>query len=191
MRANLVQSGLSMHLWCYALDAAVYVYNRRLHTGIKKVPIHAFLKQRVDLDHLVVFGCIGVCHIDEDKRSSRHDLHRAKLVRMLGYDENGRTGTYLVCDFTGKIFRAKVDKWYEDIHCFSELLEQLPRKTPRVKDSTDVDDPDEQLRRDEAKLNKELNEAQTQEKRTQRTSSRAKRQKSNRLRFIPGVNYGS
>ena len=39
MRANLKQCGLTNHFWCYALDAAVHVYNRTLHGATNKIPV--------------------------------------------------------------------------------------------------------------------------------------------------------
>ena len=187
MRANLKQCGLSNHFWCYALDAAVFVYNRTLHGATNKIPSMEFSKESVQLDSLVVFGCIGVCHIDEEKRSSRHDIDRATLVRMLGYDEHNRDGTYLVCDLKGKTFRARVTKWCEDVYSFAEMLKQLPIKKPRNR--RHVANADEQLRRDEAKLREEIECEEKQEKDTERRVSRSNRIRKNRLRFIPGVNY--
>ncbi|MEL7343201.1 MAG: hypothetical protein AAGM67_22145, partial [Bacteroidota bacterium] len=179
--------GLSNHYWCYALDAAVHVYNKTLHGATNKIPCVKFSNESVQLDSLVVFGCIGVCHIDEEKRSSRHNIDRATLVRMLGYDENNRDKTYLVCDFSGKTFRARVTKWCEDVYSFSEMLKQLPSKKPRNQAS--VDDADEQLRRDEAELREEMECEEKNVKDTERKVSRSKRTRKNRLRFIPGVNY--
>ena len=39
MRANLKQCGRTNHFWCYALDAAVHVYNRTLHGATNKIPV--------------------------------------------------------------------------------------------------------------------------------------------------------
>ena len=188
MRAMLKQCGLSNHFWCYALDCATTVYNRTRHNATKKIPDKEFFKREVDIDDLVVFGCIGVAHIDEEKRSSKHDITRGELVRMLGYDENGRNGTYLVCNRQGKIFRARVAKWHEDVYSFRELLKQLPMPKPLARASTAMD-ADEKLLEDEAALQEEMKMSDELNKKEERGHTRASRKAKSRLRFIPGVNY--
>ena len=84
---------------------------------------------------------------------------------MLGYDKNNRDKTYPVCDFSGKTFRARVTKWCEDVYSFSEMLKQLPSKN-----QSSVDDADEQLRRDEAKLRDEIECEEMNVKDTERKS---------------------
>ena len=191
MRANLRQCGLTNVFWCYAIDAAAHVYNRTVHSSTGKIPFVEFTGGRVNLDNFVVFGCIGVAHIDEDKRSSRHNLDRGVHVRMIGYDEGGRNGTYLVCDRHGKIFRARVAKWHEDVYTFSEILNQMPKHSRRATEESRSSgiDADEQLRQDEAELKESLEAQHKEQQMNERMNSRARRKRNNRLRFIPGVNY--
>ena len=186
IRAMLKQAGLGMNMWCYAADVAVYLTNRTIHTAIDEIPCTKFLKRKVNLDNLVTFGCIGVAHIDKEKRSSGQ-IDRGECVRMLGYDN--RYGTYLVMNKKGSTYRSRVTKWYEDVYTFYEAERQLPSKARNRIKSIDVDRADEILQEKENEINEEIKKSETKDKNQNRRSSRSKRIRKNRLNFIPGVNY--
>ena len=53
----------------YAIDVAVFTYNRTWYTRIGDTPIALFNPdEKIDISKLRVFGCIGVAHIDKDRR---------------------------------------------------------------------------------------------------------------------------
>ena len=133
------------------------VSNRTRHNATEKIPDKESHKREVDIDDLIVFGCIGIAHIDEEKHSSKHDAARGELVRMMGYNENERNGTCLVRNRNGKMFRARVAKRHEDVY-ISELLKQLPMPKPRSHaSSTKMNaDESERLRADEAAMKEEM-----------------------------------
>ena len=95
---------ISKHFWCFAIECAAHLTNLTYCRETKKIPeLDFFGKEYYNVDNLVTFGCIGVAHIDEERRPNKHTLDRGEYVRMLGYDK--RDGTYLVMNRSGRLYR--------------------------------------------------------------------------------------
>ena len=61
---------LPMYLWAEASRTTVYVQNRISHSTIgNKNPEEMFIKEKLEVSHLKIFGCSVYIHIPNEKRS--------------------------------------------------------------------------------------------------------------------------
>ena len=121
VRSMLVQAGLSVGHWCYAVEAAAYVLNRTRHKSIQsgKVPFELFTGRRPNLSNLFVFGTIGIAHVDKELRTRVGLSDTGEHVRVVGYDS--RHGTYQCLTRTGKQIRRRIAKWLHDSFTFPQI----------------------------------------------------------------------
>ena len=118
-RSMIKHAGLPDGYWCYALECAVYIYNRSSHSSLPRQtsPYEAHYNVVPNLDNLVPFGCIGVSANDPAERPPGGLGDRGRLIRMLAYDV--RHKTYIVCDRNPKhVLRRRITKWYKDRFTF-------------------------------------------------------------------------
>ena len=68
-RAMLHDLDLPMHLWAEAARTTVYVQNRTPHRILdNKTPEEAFFGEKLEVNHLRIFGCPVYIHIPKEKR---------------------------------------------------------------------------------------------------------------------------
>ena len=82
-RTFLFTAKLPMHLWDYAFEFAVHVYNRRYHRSIETSPYEMYLKRTPDLKHLRIFG--AHCHVMTNVEGRNKLSKRSQLGRLVGY----------------------------------------------------------------------------------------------------------
>jgi hypothetical protein len=66
----LVESNLPPSFWGYAVQSFVYVRNHAPTSAISlsQTPYTAWFKEKPDVDHFRVFGCIAYVHVQKDQR---------------------------------------------------------------------------------------------------------------------------
>ena len=133
VRSMLQHAHLPHGYWCYALEHAVYTYNRSTHSALqnKSTPFEIENGRKPNMEGIIPFGCIGVTAIDAAERPPGGLSKRGHLVRMLSYDK--RHKTYIVCDQNPKlVYRRRVSKWYKNKFTFPSIApsaneEKVPR----------------------------------------------------------------
>jgi len=85
--AMLDESGLSKRYWVECLAALIHVLNRCPTSSLPEdiTPFEIWYKQKPDIDHLRVWGCVAYVHVQKDKRSSLGS-HMEKCI-FIGYPE--------------------------------------------------------------------------------------------------------
>jgi hypothetical protein len=107
VRCMLIQSGLPLAYWPYAIDYATYVRNLSPVAGLDKVPEHIWTDRRPDVSHLRIFGETCFPRIpNKDQRSKL--LPRATTATFVGFDEQSRTYRCLDTDTNGLILAPHV-----------------------------------------------------------------------------------
>ena len=89
-RAMLLDSGVPRRYWPYALETAVYIWNRTLNQ--KKSPYEQLMGKSPDISHLKVFGCVA--HVHDPNHKSKLDP-RSNVMCFLGY---GSSRVFLLLD---------------------------------------------------------------------------------------------
>lgn len=84
VRSMLSDAKLPKKFWAEALSTAVYLRNRSPTTTVQgKTPFEAWTKEKPDVGHLKVFGCLCFAHVAKDERQ-KFDAKARKCI-MLGY----------------------------------------------------------------------------------------------------------
>ena len=66
-----------MHLWAEAARIAVYVQNRSPHRILgNKTPEEMFSGEKLEVSHLMIFGCPVYIHVPKEKRSKLEPSRR-------------------------------------------------------------------------------------------------------------------
>eukprot|EP00171_Calliarthron_tuberculosum_P022539 IDg22539t1 len=86
VRVMLEQAGLDAKYWEYALDHAVYIKNRVLHSAIKCTPFEKLSGRKPALNYAKVFGCAAFIY-EHAPKSKVHS--RASPAILLGCTDNG------------------------------------------------------------------------------------------------------
>jgi hypothetical protein len=122
VRSMLLHADLSEKYWCYAAEAAAYIYNRMTHKASgNKTPFELFHGYKPNISNLRTFGCIGVSHI---KRKTRGPTSvSGQYIRLLGYHPT--FGTYIVRTKSGKILSRRVAKWYESTFKYPKAKQKV------------------------------------------------------------------
>ena len=124
----LKHAALPNGYWCYAIQCAVYLYNRSSHASLpqKISPWEAHYQEKPSLSNVVPFGCIGVAAIDPSERPAGGLGERGMMVRMLSYDR--RHNTYVVCTSNpNTIYRRRITKWYPNKYNFPSIPKPAPK----------------------------------------------------------------
>ena len=98
-RTQMISGRVPDRFWTYALFNAVYVANRMYNRAVSKTPFHAYTGEIPDVSNMVPFYAPGVCYITKEERNANKELYnfKGRLVRMLGYDDEGKN-SYIVRD---------------------------------------------------------------------------------------------
>ena len=109
-RTQMIASEVPERFWAYALVNAVYVSNRMYNAAIEMTPFEAYTGNKPDVSNMVPFYSPGVCHITKEERNLNRHLRnfKGRLVRMLGYDINGKN-TYIVRDIIRNTVMVRKD----------------------------------------------------------------------------------
>ena len=84
VRSMLSDAKLPKKFWAEALSTAVYLRNRSPTTAVQgKTPFEAWTKEKPDVGHFKIFGCLCYAHISKDERQKFDG--KAKRCIMLGY----------------------------------------------------------------------------------------------------------
>ena len=84
VRSMLSDAKLPKKFWAKALSTAVYLRNRSPTTAVQgKTPFEAWAKEKPDVGHFKIFGCLCYAHISKDERQKFDG--KAKSCIMLGY----------------------------------------------------------------------------------------------------------
>ena len=82
--ALLAEANLPMQFWAEALAALIHVWNRCPSAALNgKTPYEMWFKQKPDVSHLRVWGCLAYVHIQKDKRKG-FSPHMEKGI-FIGY----------------------------------------------------------------------------------------------------------
>ena len=80
----LSDAKLPKKFWAEALSTAVYLRNRSPTTAVQgKTPFEAWTKEKPDVGHFKIFGCLCYAHISKDELQKFDG--KAKRCIMLGY----------------------------------------------------------------------------------------------------------
>ena len=94
-RSMLHHHQLPHSLWAEALRTAAYLRNRCPTQSLGVVtPEEAWTGSKPDVSHLRTFGCIGYCHVPDEKRKKLDVNSRACI--LIGYEKSA--GTYRLLD---------------------------------------------------------------------------------------------
>ena len=84
VRSMLSDANLPKRFWAETLSTAVYLRNRSPTTVVQgKTPFEAWMKEKPNVGHLKVFGCLCYAHVAKDERQ-KFDAKARKCI-MLGY----------------------------------------------------------------------------------------------------------
>jgi hypothetical protein len=119
-RSMLKHTGMPNKLWAEAVATAVYIKNR-IPTRVlpKTTPYQRWTKEKPNIAHLRVFGCLAYAWIHGDLRK-KLDNHAYKCI-LLGYSDETST-QYRVMDVnSGRVFMARDVKFNETV-LYHQLL---------------------------------------------------------------------
>lgn len=85
-KALMHDQNLHLSLWTEATNTAVYIQNRCPHSIIENItPKEAFTRNKPDLSHLRIFGCLVYIHVPQEKRSKLEPSRKKGI--FVGYSE--------------------------------------------------------------------------------------------------------
>ena len=84
-RSMLQTTNLSTNFWLDAVETAVYLKNRSVHSAIKKTPLEIWTGNAPDISNLRVFGCMAYVLIPDQKRTKF--MPKAEKCTFIGYEE--------------------------------------------------------------------------------------------------------
>jgi hypothetical protein len=86
-RCMLIESGLPIGFWVYAILCACFVYNCTSHSSLEDItPFESWYKIKPDVNKLRVFGCDAYVHVQKEDRHKMED--KAKKGIFIGYELN-------------------------------------------------------------------------------------------------------
>ena len=89
VKAMIHDQDLPMHLWVEAARTAVYVQNRSPHCILgNKTPEEMFTGEKLEVNHLRIFGCPVYVHVPKDKRSKLDPSGKKGI--FVGYSETSK-----------------------------------------------------------------------------------------------------
>jgi hypothetical protein len=150
-RTQMIAANVPDRFWVYALVNSVYIANRMYNKAVDKTPFQAYTGVIPDVSNMVPFYSPGVCYISKEERNMHKELSnfKGRLVRMLGYDDEGKN-SYVIRDIIrnsimvrkGCIFNENVDpnvvksitREYEN----SDKLRRVKRASDEHSDSEEV-----------------------------------------------------
>ena len=87
IRAMLYQAKLPKRFWAEALSTAMYLKNRSPHSYLDgKTPYEILHRQKPNLSHLRVFGCLATVHIPNQQHQKIDAKATVKI--FIGYPDN-------------------------------------------------------------------------------------------------------
>ena len=107
VRCMLLQSGLPLTYWPFAMDYATYVRNMTPVAGLDRVPQHIWTGRKPNVAHLRVFGETCFPRIPNKDQQSKL-LPRATRAIFVGFDEQTRTYRCLDSSTNGLILAPHV-----------------------------------------------------------------------------------
>ncbi len=93
MRCILHSSELGPQYWSYALNYAVHIKNRILHTTLGRTPYEAFTGTKPDVSHLRIFGSTLYAR-NTGRRSAKLDSHTS-IGTFLGFSATPKNVIYI------------------------------------------------------------------------------------------------
>ena len=130
-RTQMIASQAPERLWAYALLNAVYIANRMYNAAVEMTPFEAYTGVKPDVSNMVPFYSPGVCHITLEERRADKKLKNLKgrLIRMLGYDEDGKN-TYIIRDVIRNTVMVRKDCMFNenlDPHVVKRLIREYEK----------------------------------------------------------------
>src|SRR5258708_37146294 len=175
-RTMSARSKLPLLYWTYAVDAAVYLYNRRTIKYDGKTPYELFYGNKPTMSYLKVFGCDAFI-LNHQEYVKKLDNKSIKGV-MLGYDEREKVYNILNIQ-TRKVIRSRDVQFHEDrFNHVDDLTVTLMENYDNIYNS----DEDyarlayERFRKEEEVMNELLSQTSVQDKKNQMTESEIKQE---------------
>jgi hypothetical protein len=136
-RTLMVGSHALPGYWEFAVKAAAWYINRSptsdpAHHG--KTPYEIVNGRVPDLNLMVPFYCAGVYHVTKEERKNSWDP-KARLCRMLGYDENSQG--YIILDIKSMKVKVRNDCIFDPT-----IVERYVERFPDEKPITEQDEDD-------------------------------------------------
>ena len=86
VRSMLFDSKLPHRFWVEALSTAVYLRNRSPTRAVQGLtPFEEWIKVKLQVEHLRVFGCVAYTHVPRDERRKLYP--KARKYILVGYGE--------------------------------------------------------------------------------------------------------
>lgn len=122
--AMLDEASVSRAYWVECLAALVHVHNRCESSAVEKTPYEMLFKQKPDVSHLKVWGCLAYVHVQKDKRASNLSSHMEKCI-FIGYPE-GYKGWQFYNPKTKKVVISERADFDERYNYYGVLLKMSP-----------------------------------------------------------------
>ena len=92
-REMLHDQDLPMHLWVEADKTVMYVQNCTPHRVLEnKTPREVFFSKKLEVSHLIIFGCPIYIHIPKEKRTNLDAFGKKSI--FVGYSESSKVTEY-------------------------------------------------------------------------------------------------
>ena len=115
-RCLLIESGLQMFMWAYAVMALAYTRNRCYNPRIKKTPFEAFTGKKPNISSMNIFGSVSYAYVQQKKKLDA----RSEKGIFVGYDKG--SPSYLVylpeCNVIKKVRCVKFTSNVEEVDKF-------------------------------------------------------------------------
>jgi len=152
----LTESKLNRKFWEDAIHTANYIHNRLPHKGINdQVPFELLYNEKVDYNHLKVFGCQVFFYVPKHFRKKFTDSTLPGI--FLGYDDINHTA-YRIFDISNnKVVLSRAVSFFEDVPGNSPA----PFSTPEFLNILDINklggnDNDDMIENDQSSLEEEV-----------------------------------